>query len=539
MNSATRGYWILLGVLWLATLPLRPLFDPDEGRYAEIPREMAASGDWVTPTLNGLKYFEKPPLQYWATAALYTAFGVHDWTARLWAAALAFMCIPLVYFFTRRIGYSTDTALIAASLLAINPYFALIGQLNLLDQGFTFFLSVAVFSFVIAQRESSLPRHLQRWMLVTWTCLALAVLSKGIVTLVLPGMSLLTYVAITRDLSLLRRLQLAPGLPLFLAITLPWFWVVQSRNPEFFQFFFIREHFARFLTNVAHREEPFWFFIPILAIALLPVIGNWRHWRLSGIEATRVPAAFRAELFLLIWCAVVVVLFSFSQSKLIPYVMPIMPALAVVLARVTQAQPSAYPRAKWVSIGFLLLLAAGLVIAVWKRFGLMSAPSLIWALIVALACVIFIFFDRVRTQQPVAQRWLALAAVSITGYQLLGVCYAASFPARSAAGLASEFAGNIPADTKLYSVGQFRQSLAFYLRRPLAVYAYEGELEFGLRQAHGTIAGRDQQLFLEHWQKETNAIAFIEPRMYGALSAAGMPGRIVARDTRSIVVARS
>ena len=94
-------------------------------------------------------------------------------------------------------------------------------------------------------------------------------------------------------------------------------------------------------------------------------------------------------------------------------------------------------------------------------------------------------------------------------------------------------------DARLYSVGQFRHSLVFYLRRPLDVYEYDGELEFGLRQAHGTIAGRDRENFLEHWQKETNAIAFIEPRIYDALSAAGMPGRIVARDDNSIVVART
>src|SRR5436190_24228463 len=133
MARAATGLWILLGVLWLANLPLRPLFDPDEGRYAEIPREMAASGDWTTPTLNGLKYFEKPPLQYWATAGLYTMFGVHDWTARLWASSLAFLCIPMVFVFARRITHARDTALIAAALLAINPYFALTGQLNLLD----------------------------------------------------------------------------------------------------------------------------------------------------------------------------------------------------------------------------------------------------------------------------------------------------------------------------------------------------------------------------------------------------------------------
>src|SRR5262245_50089271 len=197
MRAATAGLWILLGALWLANLPLRPLFDPYEGRYAEIPREMVASGDWVTPTLNDLKYFEKPPLQYWATAALYAVFGVHPWTARLYATALAFLCIPLVYAFCTRIGYSTEIALIAAALLAINPYFAVTGQLNLLDQGFTFFLSAALFSFVIAQRERGPPERSRNWMLLTWAALALAVLSKGIVALVLAGVTLAAYMLAT------------------------------------------------------------------------------------------------------------------------------------------------------------------------------------------------------------------------------------------------------------------------------------------------------------------------------------------------------
>src|SRR5436190_2454119 len=292
MVRAATGVWILLGVLWFANLPLRPLFDPDEARYAEIPREMAASGDWVTPTLNGLKYFEKPPLQYWATAALYSGFGVHDWTARLWAAALAFLCIPLTFAFAARIGYSRDTALVAAALLAINPYFALGGQLNLLDQGLTFFLSAAVFSFVLAQREHLDPRRTRNWMLVTWASLALAVLSKGIVTLVLAGATLFAYMVVTRNFSLLRRLQFKFGVPLFLAIAMPWFWIVQSRNPEFFQFFFIHEHFARFLTTVSAHVEPAWFFIPILLVALLPLIGNIRSWTLSNIEGERTPGEF-------------------------------------------------------------------------------------------------------------------------------------------------------------------------------------------------------------------------------------------------------
>ena len=315
-RTATSGLWILFGVLWLANLPLRPLFDPDEGRYAEIPREMVANGDWVTPTLNGLKYLEKPPLQYWATAVFYSVFGVHEWTARLWATSLAFLCIPLVFLFARRIGYSSDTSVIAAALLASNPYFVLTGQLNLLDQGFTFFLSTAIFSFVIAQHEQIDLRTSRNWMLVTWVSLALAVLSKGIVTLVLAGATLIVYVAITRQISLFKRLHIAVGLPTFLAIVLPWFLLVQRQNPEFLQFFFVREHFERFLTVVHNRAEPFWYFLPILLVALLPVIANWRHWSLARIERERATGEFRVELFLIVWCVVVVALFSISQSKL-------------------------------------------------------------------------------------------------------------------------------------------------------------------------------------------------------------------------------
>jgi len=539
MVRAATGVWILLGVLWFANLPLRPLFDPDEARYAEIPREMAASGDWVTPTLNGLKYFEKPPLQYWATAALYSGFGVHDWTARLWAAALAFLCVPLTFAFAARIGYSRDTALVAAALLAINPYFALGGQLNLLDQGLTFFLSAAVFSFVLAQREHLDPRRTRNWMLVTWASLALAVLSKGIVTLVLAGATLFAYMVVTRNFSPLRRLQFKFGVPLFLAIAMPWFWIVQSRNPEFFQFFFIHEHFARFLTTVSAHVEPVWYFIPILLVALLPLIGNFRRWTLGNIEGERTPGEFRPELFLLIWCAVVMVLFSLSQSKLASYVMPMMPPLAVVLARVTWSQTNAFSRAKWIAVGFILVVAAGVVSASWLREPSISTSTITWAALVAAGAAMYLALERGRQQNSMANRWMSLAAVSIMGYQLLAMCYAAAFPARSATGLASEFVKAIPAETNLYSVGQYRHSLSFYLRRPLIVYDYVGELAFGMQQARVSPAARNREQFLEHWQNETSAIAFIDPAVYKTLLAAGMPGRVIARDARSVVVARS
>ena len=128
--------WIILAAAWFATLQVRPMLDPDEGRYAEIPREMLASGDWSTPRLDDLKYFEKPPLQYWATAVAYEAFGLQQWSARLWSVGLAFACLPLVFAWVARL-YGRDSALLALTALALSPFFVIVGHLNLLDGSFT------------------------------------------------------------------------------------------------------------------------------------------------------------------------------------------------------------------------------------------------------------------------------------------------------------------------------------------------------------------------------------------------------------------
>jgi 4-amino-4-deoxy-L-arabinose transferase-like glycosyltransferase len=252
-----------------------------------------------------------------------------------------------------------------------------------------------------------------------------------------------------------------------------------------------------------------------------------------------VSGEFRAELFLLIWCLVVFVLFSLSQSKLASYLLPLMPPLAVVLARVTHSERLAFRRAKWLSVSFLLLIAGALVVAGWRRDGSISQLALGYAVAVGVLCIGHLIFDRTDRERSVAQSWAVLAALSVACYQLLALCYAATYPARSAEALAAQFDGQITANTKLYSVGQYRHSLSFYLRRPLAVYDFLGELEFGIHQAGLTVADQDLAKFLEHWRQDTHAIAFIDPRIYPELSTAGMPGRIVARDADSIVVARS
>ncbi|HPF26266.1 MAG: phospholipid carrier-dependent glycosyltransferase [Steroidobacteraceae bacterium] len=529
--------WALLGVLWLATLPVRPLFDPDEGRYGEIPREMWATGDWVTPRLNGVKYFEKPPLQYWATAALYSVFGKSEWTARLWAAAIGFLCIPLVYGFTRKIGESHEIAAIGAASLATNPLFVIVGHLNLLDQAFSFFLVAAVFAFVLAQRGASPIGAERRWMLLAWASLALAVLSKGIVALVLTGATLVVYMLMTRDLTPLKRMHFLPGLALFATITVPWFWLVQSRNPEFAAFFFVHEHFARFLTTVHKRAAPWWFFVPLLFFALSPVLASVKDAVVNAWRGPATPGGIPAQRFLLVWCAVTFVFFSVSQSKLVPYALPLLPPLAVLLAQTLRNDARALGRAAWVVGGTLTVLALGLMAYDQRRNGTLHTDVAIWAGVGLIAGLTPLLLRWLSIRVSPVGGWALLAAVCIVGYQAHIMAYSVLPPTRSGQGLALQVAPVIRRDTELFSVAQFRHTLAFYLEQPLQVFDYGGELEFGMRQ-EGIALTTGTTEFLERWQRADDAIAFIEPRIYDDLVAAGMPGRVLANDLQSVAVSR-
>ena len=267
----------ILAFSWFVTLDYRDLIRPDEGRYAEIAREMLVTGDWMTPRLNGFKYFEKPALQYWATAAAFSAFGVHEWTARLWAALTGLTGIFMVGFTGARL-YGRAAGLYAAAISASCVLYVFVGHLNTLDMGLSFFLCMSVCAFVIAQQDAQSDRGRRVWMLLAWASAALAVLSKGLIGILLPGGALLLYILLQRDWGRLRQLNLLSGAALFIAISAPWFILVSLANAEFFRFFFIHEHFERFLTKTHGRFQPAWYFVPILLGSMVP-------WTLTMIPA--------------------------------------------------------------------------------------------------------------------------------------------------------------------------------------------------------------------------------------------------------------
>ena len=532
----------LCAILWMATLGARALLDPDEGRYGEIPREMAASGDWLTPRLNDLKYFEKPPLQYWTTAIAYKAFGVNEFSARLWCGLTGLLGIFAAAWMGARL-FGRTAGVVAAAVLGSSLMYAVLGHINTLDMGLAFFLQLAIGAFLLAQQAPPASSSERNWMLLAWAAAALAVLSKGIVALALPTLTLLAYTAIERETSAWRRLHIKLGLPVFLALTAPWFIAVSLKNPEFARFFFLHEHFQRFLTDEAKRVQPWWYFVPLLLIGSLPwtelavtaVIGRWR-------SSPSAPAGFRSQRFLVLWIVVTLLFFSVSQSKLPPYILPVLPAVAWLIGDHVSQCAAGSMRRRFMALAIFWLLAL-----VYVLFGPLptrddASPEMFrqvfdWAaagFALALAGAICAWWLARR------ERILASTVCAAFGALLAVSSLFADFDllrhVRSRRDLAQQLAPLADPNKPFYSVWTYDHSLSFYLGRALTVVDYRGELEFG-QQQEPTKSLPNTKAFLGKWlQDPPGTLAVMKPDAYQELVGMGAPMTVIERGLELIAV---
>src|SRR6478672_827560 len=329
---------VLALLLFFGGLGSYPLLEPDEGRYAEIPREMLERGDFVTPRLDGVLYFEKPPLYYWLNAAATAALPSPEIASRLTGACFGLAGLVLAWLLGSAMG-GRRTGLLAAIVLGTAPLYVALARAAIIDMVVTFFLSATLVCFWFAQEGDGERRSRLLWY-GAFAAAALATLAKGLIGIVIPGAVVFLFLLFTRRWSVLRRVPWVGGPVLFLAIALPWHVLAARRNPDFLWFYFVHEHIERYATPEADRQAPFWFFAAILALGLLPWSGVLpaaaRLFRLgSGRLRDRLSGRLADQpglVFLACWAGFVFLFFSASQSKLVPYILPAIPPLAVLIA---------------------------------------------------------------------------------------------------------------------------------------------------------------------------------------------------------------
>ncbi|MFC3458725.1 glycosyltransferase family 39 protein [Massilia haematophila] len=529
-------------LVWFYTLGARTLVPSDEGRYAEIAREMAASGDFLTPHLNGIKYFGKPPLQAWATALVFSAFGLGEWQARLWTGLCGLAGIVMVYLAGSRL-YGRATGITAALVLGSSFFWAGAGHVASYDMGLSAMLACALCAMLIAQRPATTPRARRNWMLGCWAAMALAVLSKGLVGILLQGMVLVVYTLVSGDWRIWQRLHVVPGLALFLAIAAPWFVLVSLENPEFPAFFFMREHVGRFTSDVHSRYQPWHYFLPFLVVGIAPWFGvlaqSLRHgWRAGA-------AGFDPGRFLVVWAGSIFVFFSLSNAKLPAYILPVFPALALLIARYLD---SASHKATIVAAAPPATLGAAVLVFQWigpalnNMHALAPAQRGIRYWIAGAAALLVLGGIAAAWLAPRARAW-ALTVLAAAGF-LAGQALMLGHESwgRDKAGVAHlpAIRSAITPQTPLYAVGQYEYALPFYLGRTMImVHRAEDAMRLDLeRRPHLWISRLDT--FVATWEAQRargiKAIAFVRPDIYADLRRRGVPMRVIGQDARRVIV---
>ncbi|WP_031934230.1 glycosyltransferase family 39 protein [Candidatus Hepatobacter penaei] len=535
------SFWLFLALLSLFLLLLghRPFSTPDEGRYVEIPREMIDSGEWVVPHLNGLPYFEKPPLVYWVEACSMMCLGDSSFAMRLPLALMAWLGCLIVYFFMKRVG-GRQCALWGAVCLGTNILYVVLARFLILDLFLTVFITGALFSFFLATMRPSKTI----WLLSYGACMAAAVMTKGLVGCVLPGLIILVWIAWQRQPQMLIHAFHPYALGMFFLLATPWHVWVAMKNSHFLWFYFIHEHVLRYTTEVHSRVQPFFFFVPIVLFGFFPWIAWVRSLTTRSVEATCPQALFS---FLWVWVMVVFVFFSCGQSKLVPYVLPLFPPLAVLTGYeihhfLQSPQSRSFPWVRSIYGLFSLILCVGLWVGRWANWiqvtsGLDANTVLSWGvgvlglLLLVQTLMTFwvpltrrVFVGMVLVCQlvlclflivldPLVQRYRSIEDVAITLNQR-----------------------NPKARVVVYRF--YPQDLPVYLKRTVGMLDYQGELSFGHQISPGNTVVINTPEIQSLWQHRPCFIVALErdfELFQQTYSGILKPARVVYRTAPYVV----
>ena len=487
----------------------RPFADPDEGRYVEIPREMVVTGDYVTPRLNGLKYFEKPPLIYWLQAATIKTVGIGEYSMRFWIAFFAVLGCLSVYF----VGLackSVTLGLLSTGILATNLLYYAHSRIIILDLAVSVLMSGVLWCFFLAfvrKRE----RPSKKLVVSMYALAALACLTKGLIGIILPGFVGFLWICFTNNWKKVKDIISVPGILIFLVIFLPWHIAVCMRNADFFHFYFVVEHFLRYTTQLHSRYQPAWFFVPIIIAGLLP----WTGFSLVALKESAKNIIKKADndedIFLLCWILGIFGFFSFSNSKLVPYILPIVPPIAFLTAKMItkiNAADRNFKIGAWLNIAiFALAIIAfhfekGRVADVLGAFSEVHILMNVFALVL-FVCVVLLLFAIFSQKKQIDNAIIIYVFLAMNLMWILNKAapFYQAVKKPSTKQLAEVVCMNARDEDLVFCHKRYQQDFPVYLGRLVGVTDHAGELDFGNKAEKNDRLITEKQLF-RRWDSD-------------------------------------
>jgi 4-amino-4-deoxy-L-arabinose transferase-like glycosyltransferase len=541
VSSRLRTDWIVLAgfcaFLFFFGLAYFGLVGADEPRYAQVAREMLARHDWITPTLGGVPWLEKPPLYYWQAMLAYAVFGVSDWAARLPSAVDATILVIAIYWLLRRLrpGSELNAALMTASAAGVIGF----ARAASTDMPLAAMFSIALLAWYAWWETSS-----NKFLALAWVFLALATLAKGPVAPLLAALVIFLFAVARGGYSLLRRTLWLPCILVFCVVALPWYVAVQIKNPEFFRVFFLQHNLARFGSNLYHHKEPFWYFVPLALLGLLP----WTALAVSSLAqairacwSDRQKKAYSQDplnVFLVIWLLVPILFFSFSQSKLPGYILPALPAGALLIAVNIRSRLNANQRLGNVLIVCHSIVAAALIIPALMIQYLVLQHRLPWGKATGISVALFAMLAAgiaisLRSRLGLSSmRFVTLVVVVVGVGSVLRLGSPVLDSTLSARPVANELTAMESRSLPVAVLNVKRETeygLAFY--RNQIIYRYErGEIP---TTAHLVIAPEGSQVSLAK-QVPNRRVSYL-----GSFAPQGLDYYYVAQAGSSIVVGRA
>ena len=313
-------------LLYFFRLGYMPLGDIDEAMHAATSKAMVLSGDWITPQYNGENFYDKPPLYNWLAALAFMVMGFNELAARLPAALLGLGCVLITYWLARKM-FAPVAAFLSGLVLATSVEFIVLSRAVVHDISLAFFVTLALTLFFVGFKNE---RRRKPAFLFGYATLGLAVLAKGPVGAALPVMIIGLFLIYKRQLRFLKDMQIGWGLLIFLAVAAPWYILISLKNPDYLEYFLLKQNIGSFLSQQSRHPRPFYYYIPVLMGGLFP----WSFFLpLALFRAIRAKAVLHGDgvIFALIWFGVIFIFFSMANSKLGTYILPLFPAASLLV----------------------------------------------------------------------------------------------------------------------------------------------------------------------------------------------------------------